>query len=237
MSRAVQPDSPQQPVKLSVTEGYSRWAKFYDTKWNTLIAAEELYSLPILDNLVGETALDVGAGTGRFSLKLARNGWNVTALDPNPDMLSFAKRAAGDEGLTIQFIHSPIEGGLSTRSTSFDLVVCALTLCHIPDLRGSLNEFHRALAPGGHLLITDVHPDFISAGMPTQFVEDEVTYHLPNEPHTRDDYLQAVSDTGLEISKLLEIPGKETPGGFINPFMRENFGDVNFAFIVLARKD
>ncbi len=237
MSRAVQPDSRQQPVRLSVTEGYSRWAKFYDTKWNTLIAAEELYSLPMLDSLEGETALDVGAGTGRFSLKLARNGWNVTSLDPNPDMLSFAEGTANNESLPIRFIHSPIEGGLSVPSDSFDLVVCALTLCHIPDLRGSVNEFHRAMAPGGHLLITDVHPDFISAGFPTQFVEDEVTYHLPNEPHTRDNYLQAVSDTGLDISKVLDIPGKETPGGFINPFMRENFGDVNFALIVLARKE
>ncbi len=237
MSRAVQPDSRQQPVKLSVTEGYSRWAKFYDTKWNALIAAEELYSLPILENLEGETALDVGAGTGRFSLKLARNGWKVTALDSNSQMLSFAKRAAGDEALTIQFIHSPIEGGLSTPSTSFDLVVCALTLCHIPDLRDAIREFHRALAPGGHLLITDVHPDFIAAGMPTQFVEDEVTYHLPNEPHTRDDYLQAITNAGLSISTVLEIPGRDVPGGFVSEFLVENFKNVNFALIVLARNE
>ncbi len=231
------PDARQEPVKLGVMEGYSRWSKFYDTKWNTLIATEELYSLDMLDGLKGETALDVGAGTGRLTLKLARNGWKVTALDPNSEMLSVARRAANDEGLPIQFIHSPIEGGLSVPSTSFDLVVCALTLCHIPDLRGSVNEFYRALAPGGHLLITDVHPDFISAGMPTQFVEHDVTYHLPNEPHTRDDYLQAVADTGLSISAVLDIPGREVPGGFINPFMRENFGDVKFALIVLAREE
>ena len=237
MSPAAQPDAPQGPIKLSVAEGYSRWSAFYDTKWNTLIAAEELYSLPILNNLEGETALDVGAGTGRFSLKLARNGWNVTALDSNSEMLSIAKRAAGDEGLTIQFIQSPIEGGLSTPSTSFDLVVCALTLCHVPDLRGAIREFHQALAPGGHLLITDVHPDFISAGMPTQFVENDVTYHLPNEPHTRDDYLQSIEDTGLDISKVLDIPGKEVPGGFVSEFMVENFKNVNFALIVLAGKD
>ncbi len=240
MSRVIHPDSRreprQEPVKLSVTEGYSRWAKFYDTKWNTLIAAEEQYSLPIIEGLEGETALDVGAGTGRFSLNLARNGWKVTALDPNSDMLSIAKRAAANESLPIQFIHSPIEDGKSVPSASFDLVVCALTLCHVSDLRGAVKEFFRTMAPGGHLLITDVHPDFISAGMPTQFVEDEVTYHLPNEPHTRDDYLQAVADVGLDISEVLDIPGKEVPGGFVSPFMRENFDDVNFAFILLAQK-
>ena len=221
---------------LSVAEGYSRWSAFYDTKWNTLIATEELHSLDIVEGLKGETALDVGAGTGRFTLKLARQGWKVTALDPNSEMLSIAERAAYRESLRIEFVHSPIEGGLPFPAGTFDLVVCALTLCHIPDIRGAVKEFYRALAPGGHLLVTDVHPDFISAGMPTQFVEDEVTYHLPNEPHTRDDYLQAIADTGLSLSTVLDIPGREIPGGFVNEFMRENFNDVNFALIVLAQK-
>ena len=94
MSRAAKPVAPQEPIKLSVADGYSRWSKFYDTKWNTLIAVEELYSLDMLDGLKGETALDVGAGTGRFALKLAQREWKVTALDPNLDMLSIAELAA-----------------------------------------------------------------------------------------------------------------------------------------------
>ncbi len=40
---------------------------------------------------------------------------------------------------------------------------------------------------GVHLLVTDEHPDFVAAGMPTQFVEDRVTYQLINESHARDD--------------------------------------------------
>ena len=183
-------------------EGYSRWAKSYDSTWNTLIATEELYSLGLLDSLTGEAALDVGAGTGRFALKLARRGW---------------------DGL-------PVEAG------AFDLVVCALTLCHVPDLRGAIGEFYRALAPGGHLLVTDAHPDFVAAGMPTQFRENDVTYVLHNEPHTRDDYVQAIAATGLRISTLLDVPGREVPGGFVSELLRENFVDVNFALIVLAQK-
>ena len=236
MRPATQPDVPQEPVKLSVADGYSRWSKFYDTKWNTLIATEELYSLGILERLQGETALDVGAGTGRFALKLARCDWKVTALDANFKMLEVAERAAIRESLPIRFIHSPLETGLPVPPRAFDLVVCALTLCHVPDLRGAIREFHRAMTHSGHLFITDVHPDFISAGMPTQFVDNDVTYHLPNEPHTRDDYLQAVADTGLSISTVLDVPGREVPGGFVNEFIRENFKDINFALIVLAQK-
>ena len=79
-------------------EGYSRWAKGYDSTWNTLIATEELYSLGLLDSLTGEAALDVGAGTGRFALKLARRGWKVTALDPNPEMLAIAGTSRSQPG-------------------------------------------------------------------------------------------------------------------------------------------
>ena len=236
MNSGIHPQPRQGPVKLGVMEGYSLWAKSYDTWWNTLIATEELYSLPILDGVAVGTALDIGAGTGRFALKLARRGWEVTAVDSNPDMLSVAERAAAREGLPIRFIHAPIKGRLSVPPCAFDLVVCALTLCHVPDLPGAIREFHRVMVPGGHLLITDVHPDFVSAGMPTQFVDSGVIYHLPNEPHTQDDYLRAVRDAGLYISTVLSIPGREVPGEFETEFMRENFNDVNFALIVLAQK-
>jgi ubiquinone/menaquinone biosynthesis C-methylase UbiE len=175
------------PVRVSVSEGYTIWAKTYDTTWNTLIATEELYSLGLLDSLTGTTALDVGAGTGRYAVKLARKGWDVTAVDANPAMLGVARSAAGDEGLPMRFLRASIEDSLPAGSGAFDLVVCALTLCHVAGLQGAMAEFHRVLVPGGHLLVTNVHPDFISAGMPTQFVDDGVTYHLPNEPRTRDD--------------------------------------------------
>lgn len=217
-------------------EGYSRWAKSYDSTWNTLIATEELYSLGLLDSLTGEAALGVGAGTGRFALKLARRGWKVTALDPNPEMLSIAERAAVSQGIPMECTLAVVEDGLPVEAGAFDLVVCALTLCHVPDLRGAIGEFYRALAPGGHLLVTDAHPDFVAAGMPPQFRENDVTYVLHNEPHTRDDYVQAIAATGLRISTLLDVPGREVPGGFVSELLRENFVDVNFALIVLAQK-
>lgn len=228
---------PSPPVKLGLMEGYSRWAKSYDTTWNTLIATEEVYSLDLLASLEGKTALDAGAGTGRFALKLARRGWQVTAIEPNPDMRAIAKRAAASEDIPIEFVSTSLDDEAPVESAAFDLVVCALTLCHVANLRGAVSEFARAMAPGAHLLVTDVHPDFVSAGMPTQFVDDGVTYHLPNETHTRDDYLQAVTVAGLTLSAVRDIPGCEVPGEFETEFMRKNFGSVNFALIVLARKE
>ena len=231
------PVKPQATVKLGVMEGYARWSKTYDTAWNTLIAAEERYSLNMLDGLVGRTALDVGSGTGQFALRLSRRGWDVTALDASPEMLAVAKRTAVAEGLKIGFRCASIEEGLSRAETNaFDLVVCGLTLCHVAGLDWTVGQFERVLTPGGRLLITDVHPDFVDAGMPTQFDEAGVTYELPNETHTRDDYLQAIVGAGLAICTALDVPGSDIPGGFRTEYMRENFTDVNHALIVMSRK-
>ena len=224
-------------MKLSLTEGYSRWAKTYDTTWNTLIATEEVYSLTLLDSLEGITALDAGAGTGRFALKLGRKGWKVTAIEPNADMLAIARGAAMRENLHIEFMSASIEDDIPVESAAFDLVVCTLTLCHVANLGGAVREFYRTMSSGAHLLITDVHPDFVSAGMPTQFAEDGVTYYLPNEPHSRDDYLQAVERTGLTLCDVRDVPGSEVPEELETEFMRKNFDSVNFALIVLARKE
>ena len=131
---------------------------------------------------------------------------------------------------------APIEDGLPVDSSVFDLVVCALTLCHLPDLKGVMTECYRTLTPGGHLLLTDVHPDFVSAGMPTQFVDRGITYHLPNEPHSRNDYIVAVKDAGLDVSEVLDVSAGEIPGGFQTEFMREKFTHVNFALLVVAQK-
>lgn len=91
-------------------------------------------------------------------------------------MLAVTERAAAKEGLKMRCMLTNIGGSLPVKSGGFDLLVCALTLCHVPDLYGAIRELHPALAPGGYLLITDVHPDFAPVGMAVQFNERGTTY-------------------------------------------------------------
>ncbi|HVB59695.1 MAG TPA: hypothetical protein VNE61_00750, partial [Ktedonobacteraceae bacterium] len=72
---------PESLQELGIQEGYSRWAASYDQESNLLIILEELFVDRLLARLSFSKALDVGAGTGRYALKLARAGANVTALD------------------------------------------------------------------------------------------------------------------------------------------------------------
>ena len=56
--------------------------------------------LAILGVQPGETVLDVGAGTGRLAVPVARTAAHVTALDPSPGMLSILRERMAAEGLT-----------------------------------------------------------------------------------------------------------------------------------------
>ena len=42
--------------------------------------------------------------------------------------------------------------------------------------------------------------------------------------------------SGLRVSMVLDVAGREVPGGFVSEFLRENFMDVNFTLILLSRK-
>ncbi len=89
--------------EVSTQKGYAYWAASYDQENNALIAVEEVYMNSILTQLSFKQVLDVGTGTGRHALKLARGGANVTAIDQSPEMLAVARRKAQDEGLSIDF--------------------------------------------------------------------------------------------------------------------------------------
>ncbi len=93
--------------------------------------------------------VDVGCGTGISSRLLAAAGAIVTGVDPSPEMLAAARRAAPVPGPPIDYIAASAEG-LPVADACADLVVCAQAF-HWFDARVALGEFRRVLTPGGRL--------------------------------------------------------------------------------------
>jgi 2-polyprenyl-3-methyl-5-hydroxy-6-metoxy-1,4-benzoquinol methylase len=225
--------------EVSAQEGYARWADYYDHEQNPLIAVEE----PIVDAILGRldpaTALDVGAGTGRLALKLARRGVAVAAIDQSAEMLAVAEQSARREGLAIDIRTGSLEEGLPFAAAQFDLVTCALMLCHVPDLYQAACEFSRVLRAGGHLLITDFHPDAVAVmGWRTVAARPEGHYLLPNMPHTREDYLQAVERAGLALLDVQDVLVRDVPEECVAFYeiMVSQHGDSALCLIVFAQK-
>jgi SAM-dependent methyltransferase len=95
--------------------------------------------------------LDVGTGTGFLALVLAKQGYEVTALDFSAAMLRRLKSKAEAAGLEIKTIHadageSPLDG--------FDAVVERHVLWTVPDPKATLEAWHRS-APYGRLALVE----------------------------------------------------------------------------------
>ncbi len=98
-------------------------------------------------------ALEIGSGTGYFSLNLLQLGLveRVTATDISPGMLAALRASARRLRLDVATACTEAEA-LPFADQSFDLVFGHAVLHHIPDLARAFGEFHRVLRPGGALI-------------------------------------------------------------------------------------
>lgn len=99
-----------------------------------------------------ERSLEIGAGTGYFSLNLLLDGVidRATATDISAGMLARLSATAETIGAEIATVQCDAEE-LPFEDGSFDIVFGHAVLHHLPDLERALSEFHRVLAPGGTL--------------------------------------------------------------------------------------
>jgi SAM-dependent methyltransferase len=95
-------------------------------------------------------ALEIGAGTGYFSLNLMQAGvvGHATCMDISPRMLATLSANARRLGLDVETVAADAET-LPLPDASFDLVFGHAVLHHIPNLSAAFAEFHRVLRPGG----------------------------------------------------------------------------------------
>jgi 2-polyprenyl-3-methyl-5-hydroxy-6-metoxy-1,4-benzoquinol methylase len=98
----------------------------------------------------GRTILDVGIGTGRASLPLARKGFNVTGVDSSQSMLNECRRLAAGIPITL------VQGDLPIRDARFDTIVALHVMVHFPNWRQVLEGWTARMAPGGRMIF-DVH--------------------------------------------------------------------------------
>jgi SAM-dependent methyltransferase len=151
-------------------------------------------------------ALDLGAGRGISSYALARDGWQVTALEPDrsPVVGSGAIRAlAAEANLSISIIEEYGET-LHFDNDTFDLVYGRQVLHHARNLPKLCQEAARVLRPGGCFVATREHviskPDDLDA-----FLRSHPLHHLYGGEHAYllGEYRSAITHSGMSLVKIL----------------------------------
>jgi len=139
-----------------------------DSNFAGTVAYYDRYRLAYPDRLIarvvnlaalkpGDAVLDLGCGTGMLAIAFARAGMAVTAMDPEPQMLAAARRAAEASGLAMTFLQGGSQD-LAPHLGPFRLAVMGRAF-HWMDRAATLSRLEQIVTPdGGLALFHDAHP-------------------------------------------------------------------------------
>ena len=118
----------------------------------------------------GAAVADIGAGTGYFTVRLAREAaaGTVYAVDVEPAMVDYVRRRADEAGLgnVIGVVADPDSPNLPAQ---VDLVLIVNTYHHIPERVAYFAALRNHLAPGGRVAVIDPRKGAPGGGPPDEF--------------------------------------------------------------------
>jgi SAM-dependent methyltransferase len=187
---------------VPVREGYSEWARTYETSVVDLMDLRLLGRLRTVDWPHMANAVDLACGTGRIGTWLRNAGVaTLHGVDFTEAMLEGARRRGIYDRLALADI-----AATELNGAAYDLATMVLADEHLADLRPVYREAARLLAPDGRFVLVGYHPFFLMMlGMPTHFDR------APGEPvaieshvHLASDHVTAGLGAGLRLIEMLE---------------------------------
>ncbi len=144
-------------------EIFDKSAADYDSWYRSKMGAyvdqvETDLVMSYLDIRPGMKVLDLGCGTGNFSIKLAEKGCQVLGVDISQEMLAIAREKAEAKGLAIDFRQMDLMD-LNLNDGEFDLALTVTAFEFIEDIEGAFREIYRTVRPGGRILIGTINKD------------------------------------------------------------------------------
>jgi ubiquinone/menaquinone biosynthesis C-methylase UbiE len=145
-----------------------------------LVASEQAAVLASFAGPIADRAiLDVGTGSGRAALLLARDGATVTGVDASAEMLAIARQRVADAGFTATFLQRDAHD-LKFPDRDFDTVVCLRVLMHTPRWRQCVGELCRV---SNRLVILDYPSAWSFAHLQSWFRNVTYRFGASNEPY------------------------------------------------------
>jgi malonyl-CoA O-methyltransferase len=197
--------------KVSVVEGYKRWAPEYDTYANPMVAMVEHVFDDIVGEADGQRVLELGCGTGRNLERLQEMGASGVGVDVSPDMLEVCRGKLDPDKFTLR--EADLTKPLGLKEGLFDLILCSLVLEHIEDFGPLFQSVSDMLGDEGRFILFEIHPFLRLKGSKAHYKDSTGYDHeLPSFPHLISDFVSEATNNGMALSKMKEFYGElDTP--------------------------
>ncbi|MCF8238797.1 MAG: class I SAM-dependent methyltransferase [Saprospiraceae bacterium] len=178
-----------------MTTLYDRIGKAYD---RTRSADPDLVEqmVDLLDIQDDGRYLDIGCGTGNYTVALSRRGGNWIGIDPSEEMLDKARQRSTDIDWRVGHVEAT---GLDDRS--MDGIVGSLTIHHWPDLPNAFAELARILRPEGRLVLFTSTPEQMKGYWLGHYFPQMMADSMERMP-SLDAVEMAMQAAGLSLVKL-----------------------------------
>jgi 2-polyprenyl-3-methyl-5-hydroxy-6-metoxy-1,4-benzoquinol methylase len=176
---------------------------------------------------VGQKILDVGIGTGRASLPLARKGLRVTGVDSSDAMLDECRRLAGDTPVTL-ILGDLLD--LPVRDTDFDTIMALHVMVHFPHWRQALEKWTAKLANGGRIIFDILSLDHLEHVHGRRSTIEELVRNNTSSNfsmHARVEEIAAAADElGLTIKAIIPYGLFNSYSHYQSPFDSRPLNDA-----------
>jgi 2-polyprenyl-3-methyl-5-hydroxy-6-metoxy-1,4-benzoquinol methylase len=148
-----------------IKDFYNRSAPEFDKEqeeFGFVRVPEREISLGVLRSVAGrgDSILEIGAGTGRFTLEMAPLVSRMVAVDISPQMLKVMSDKMTERKITNvrqicgSFLETDFEG-------PFDVIMSFSAIEYIKDSKALFRKISGLLKPGGHLILSTAHDTFL----------------------------------------------------------------------------
>lgn len=187
---------------MNVQQAYNSWALQYDTNINRTRDLEAVALRKTLDNVLFQTVLEIGCGTGKNTEWFATKAAHVTAVDLSEEMLALAKQKV--QSRNVVFKQADITTPWNFAEEKYDLISFSLVLEHIENLDAIFEKVAMKTVTDGYVYIGELHPFKQYRGSKARFDTEEGTQIVTCFNHNISDFATAAKAVGFTLIDLNE---------------------------------
>ena len=195
--------------------------------------------LKLLQAKPGKSYLDIGCGTGNYTIALHKQGFSFIGIDPSREMLNTARARCE----TIDWQEGHVES-LNLEGHSVDSILGSLTIHHWESLEKGFNELHRVLKPAGRVVLFTSTPAQMEGywlnhyfpKMLQDSMEQMPTFKRIEKQLSQAGFVKIQTEKYFiqpDLQDLFLYAGKQNPTLYLNPQIRQGIS----SFSALANRN